>query len=111
MFKKILIIIFFIILPNVSFSGTFFNLSKTQSVTGTIKTIEGNYLYLIDEPDRFVRRFIYDGRGNIFKPGDRVRIHYPVFRNVIELIKLMTPLEYKKNGQNLGFIKKTEASQ
>ena len=108
MFRRFLIfaVLCLWLAPIPASAGHFSNLPKSQAATGTIKNITQNYLYLIEDPDGFIRRFLYDVRGNTFKAGDRVRIYYSTFRNTIELIKLMTPLEYKEDGQNLGYITK-----
>ncbi|HOW35241.1 MAG TPA: hypothetical protein PL155_02345 [Candidatus Omnitrophota bacterium] len=72
--------------------------------TGVIKDIKRNTITIYDEEERELRSFIYVSSDiKEFQAGERVRIYYTLPGNIAEVVKKMTPLEYKKEGQNLGY--------
>lgn len=72
--------------------------------TGIIKDIKRNTIVIYDEQERELRSFVYvSGDIKDFQIGERVRIYYTLPGNIAETVKKMTPLEYKKEGQNLGY--------
>jgi len=75
-------------------------------ITGTIEKITRNAIEIRDENDKVLKRFIYF--DNDVAIGDRVRIQYEPSSSQITLLKKMTKLEYKKDGQNLGYIVQQE---
>ncbi len=79
---------------------------RRETVTGTIQQQGQNILSVLDEHDKQMKRFVYIDNQNEFKKGDRVRIHYDTLGNLVVTIKKMTPVEFKKEGQNLGYILK-----
>ena len=73
-------------------------------LVGSIQTMGRNTIDILDEQDKRVKRFVFLGATDQLKLGDRVRIFYRVRDGFIEDIKKMTPVEYKKDGQNTGYI-------
>ncbi len=83
--------------------------SRLDDLVGTIQSQEGNRVEILDEQDKRLKRFVLlRNNPGVFSVGLRVRIYYRSFDNVIETILPMTPVEYKKEGQNLGYILKSE---
>jgi hypothetical protein len=84
---------------------SFLHFNRRQTLVGTIQRMERNTLFILDEEDKRIKRLVYLlDSGQQFHPGDRVRIYYQTPNSVIETIKKMRPLEYKKEAQNLGII-------
>lgn len=75
-------------------------------VTGTIEKLTTNAIDIRDEDDKVLKRYVYFGTDVVV--GDRVRAHYDPVSMRIDLLKKMTRVEYKKNGQNLGYTTKNE---
>ncbi|MCX5681632.1 MAG: hypothetical protein NT079_05075 [Candidatus Omnitrophica bacterium] len=71
-------------------------------ITGTIEKVTRNAIDIRDEDDKVLKRFIYFDSD--VQVGDRVRAHYEARSGRIEQLKKMTKVEYKKDGQNLGYI-------
>jgi hypothetical protein len=74
--------------------------------TGAIEVIARNTVQIYDEEQKRSRRFIYFEQTHGFVPRDYVRIYYRPETNTVQMIRKMTVLEYKRNGQNLGYILK-----
>jgi hypothetical protein len=72
--------------------------------TGTVEAMDRNSIDIDDELQKRVERFVYLEQGEEFHKGDYVRIYYYPTDAVVQSIKRMTVLEYKMNGQNLGYI-------
>lgn len=81
---------------------------RCETTTGTIREISLNLLIIDDENMNQRRRFVYLGTNNGLQPGDRVRIRYCGPEKIAERVDKLTVLEYKKEGQNLGYIEKIE---
>ena len=75
-------------------------------ITGTVEKIGRNTLEIRDENDKVLKRFVYFASD--VQLGDRVRARYEPASLRITLLKKMTKLEYKKDGQNLGYIVQEE---
>ena len=89
--------------PNIFFSCT----RRLETIVGTIEGMPLNILEIRDEQDRQVKSFVYfPADPNQFHKGDRVRIYFRCRDGFIESIKKMTPVEYKKEGQNTGYLLK-----
>lgn len=73
-------------------------------VTGTIEKIGRNTIDIRDEDDKVLKRFTYF-YGDV-AVGDRVRIRYQPRSGIVEQLKKMTVVEYKEDGQNLGYIRR-----
>ena len=83
--------------------------SMAYVITGTIEKIGRNTIDIRDEDDKVLKRFVYfDSDVQI---GDRVRIHYEPRSGRVDRLKKMTVVEYKKDGQNLGYISKQASSE
>jgi len=80
---------------------------RTKMITGTIKEIRRNTILVFDETDRILRTLVDVSGSHGFSAGDRVSISYAVKDNTVESIKKVRFVEYKKNGQNLGYIKRS----
>ena len=108
--KKVLLLsvfAFFILGSAVAFAKNKFILSenKREMIVGTVQKKGLNSLEILDEQDKRVKRFVYlldDAKQ--FHKGERVRVYYRPQDRLIEIIEKMTPLPYKKEGQNLGNI-------
>jgi hypothetical protein len=83
-----------------------YNPNGIGSMVGTIRGFSRNSIDIYGEYSRRERRFIYLNHFGNFKTGDRVRLYYYVTTGVVEDIKRMTPVEYRKNGANEGYILK-----
>ena len=73
-------------------------------IIGTVEKIGRNTVDIRDEDDKVLKRFVYFESD--VQIGDRVRVRYEPRSWRIEQLKKMTKLEYKKDGQNLGYISK-----
>ncbi|MDP2652908.1 MAG: hypothetical protein Q8Q08_02630 [Candidatus Omnitrophota bacterium] len=80
---------------------------RMESVVGIIQKIGRNDIEIIDENDQWRKRFIVLIGTEPLQAGDRVRIYYRSGKYA-ESIQKMTPLEYKKDGQNLGYLYRSE---
>jgi len=76
----------------------------SETVVGTIQHISRNTLEIFDEDRKELRRFIYLGSLEQLQVGERVRVFLEPGNDTIQLIKKMTSLDYRTNGQNLGYI-------
>ena len=74
------------------------------TATGTVQATGLNSIEIYDEYQKRVERFIYLEDSEQFHKGDYIRIYYHPKTAVVAIIKRMTVLEYKENGQNLGNI-------
>ncbi len=72
------------------------------TATGTVEGTGLNSIDIYDEEQKRVKRFIYVGDTEQFHKGDYIRLFYNPKTTVVAIIKRMTVLEYKENGQNLG---------
>jgi len=72
--------------------------------TGIVQATGRNTIDIYDEEQRKVERFIYFVHGEGFHKGDYVRVYYHPISGIVQIIKKMTILKYKMNGQNLGYI-------
>ena len=89
--------------PHISFPCT----RRLETIVGTIEGMRRNTLEIRDEQGRQVKSFVYfPADPNQFHKGDRVRIYFRCRDGFIESIKKMTPVEYKKEGQNAGYLLK-----
>lgn len=89
---------------NVCSRGYYYVPNGLETATGTIQAIGRNSIDIYDELDKRVERFIYLEQGEKFHKGDYVRVYYHPLNALVQRIIRMTVLEYKMNGQNLGFI-------
>jgi hypothetical protein len=71
---------------------------------GTIQSLSRNTVEILDEKLNQERRFVYFGNLQEFKVGERVRIIFDPENSVVKTIKKITPLEYRQDGQNLGYV-------
>jgi hypothetical protein len=71
---------------------------------GTIRSLSRNSVEIMDENLNKARRFVYFGSLAGFKVGERVRIIFDPTSDVVRIIKKFTPLEYRTDGQNLGYV-------
>jgi len=78
------------------------------SVTGVISLLNRNTIEIIDEDDKRVKRFSYFFPDKTLKIGDRARVYFDPRTGLIDRLEKMTPVEYKKDGQNAGYILKSE---
>ncbi len=112
--KKIgFLLVLFSLLGNINEAGAKSRLlsscRETSRLVGVIQSMERNRMDILDEDDKRTKSFVYMSAPNRFSIGERVRIYYSFCDNVIERIKTMTPVDYHKEGQNLGYIyKKSE---
>lgn len=74
------------------------------TATGTVQATGRNSIEIFDELQKREVRFIYLDQREGFNKGDYIRIYYYPMGNFVQNIKRMTVLEYKKDGQNLGYI-------
>jgi|GEM_PF-1315917 len=101
----------FFILGSYAFAQTnffFYNSSGIETVVGTIQDIRRNTIELYDETDKDIKRFILMGRNDEFHKGDRVRIYYSPRNNRVQIMKKMSYVPYRENGQNTGYIYKSK---
>jgi len=109
--KRILpvfLLILFIALPIpvfAAYGGFYYNHPniRTKNVTGVIKEIRRNTIIIYDETDEILRTLVNLTYRDEVRVGDHVSIRYLVRDNVIESIKKVRFVEYKKDGQNLGY--------
>ena len=78
-------------------------------VTGTIEKIGRNTIDIRDEDDKVLKRFTYF-YGDV-AVGERVRIRYQPRSGIVEQLKKMTVVEYKEDGQNLGYLRRESTSE
>ena len=78
-----------------------------NSVIGTIQDRSRNTIEIYDERDKRIKRFIYLTDRGQFKSGERVRLYYYPINRVVQNIKRETPVQYRENGQNSGYILKS----
>jgi hypothetical protein len=71
---------------------------------GSIQYLGRNTIDIFDEKLRMDRRFTYFGSQRELQVGERVRIFFDPDSRVVRIIKKITPLEYRQDGQNLGYI-------
>jgi len=74
------------------------------TATGIVVATGLNSINIFDEERKRVERFIYLEDTKQFHQGDYIRIYYHSKTTVVAIIKRMTVLEYKSDGQNLGNI-------
>ena len=79
---------------------------RREMTVGIIQKVNRNMITIEDERDHQIRNLIRPGIEHEFKVGDYVRVYYRTNGNIIDTIKKMTPVEYKKEGQNRGYISK-----
>ena len=114
--KRVLLLIFIFFISDNILADThlgFFSARRGRdSLVGTIEGTARNTIEIRDERDKRVKQLVYvfDDIGK-FHRGDRVRVYYRLLDNYIESIKRMTPVEYKKQGQNLGYIFKKDQAK
>jgi RNase P/RNase MRP subunit p29 len=84
------------------------NNSMVYVITGTVEKIGRNTIDIRDEDDKVLKRFVYFDTD--VQIGERVRIHYEPRSGRVDRLKKMTVVEYKKDGQNLGYISKDVSS-
>jgi len=105
-----LTILYFVIWTAQGFAATstinfFYNPNDLATATGTVQATGLNSIDIFDEDHKRVERFVYLlGDNGQFHQGDYVRIYYHPKTAVVAMIKRMTVLKYKENGQNLGNI-------
>jgi hypothetical protein len=115
MIKKAIVIILLVFNAPMAFATTCF-FTKTynyypngiDSIVGTIKGFSRNTIDFYDEDKKIDRRFIYLVNQGKFNAGDRVRLYYYPVTNTVQNLKRMTVVEYRKIGQNEGYILKRE---
>ena len=78
--------------------------NSPDSVVGEIRHISRNTLEIFDEDLKELRRFTYLRGLERFQVGERVRVFFEARSTVVSVIKKMTVLDYRTNGQNLGYI-------
>jgi hypothetical protein len=71
---------------------------------GTIQRLSRNTIEILDEDLNGPHRFVFLGSGQDLHVGDRVRIFFDPSNGTVRLIKKMTRLEYRREGQNLGYV-------
>lgn len=84
-----------------------FKIPHPESVVGEIQAKGRNSVTIRDEQDKRLKRFTCLEDLSGFQEGQRVRIYYSP-GDFVESIKQMTPVEYKPDGQNLGYLLKKE---
>ena len=105
MMALFLIILCFFICVGQGFAAPmnfYYDPNGLATVTGTIKGRGLNSIDIYDEERKRVERFIYLKDDERLHQGDYVRIYYHPKGGIVQKIKKMTVLEYKKDGQNLG---------
>ncbi len=75
-----------------------------ETATGVVQATDLNSIEIYDEERKQAERFVYLVQGEEFHKGDYVRVYYHPKGGIVQMIKRMTVLEYKKNSQNLGYI-------
>ncbi len=94
-----------------AYPNLFFSCTGRESIVGTIEGLQLNTMDILDEQDKELKSFVYFcDRPEHFQKGDQVRIYFRCRDGFIESIKKMTPVKYKKDGQNAGYILKNSAS-
>jgi hypothetical protein len=82
----------------------YYNPNGLAVSTGIVQATGLNSIDIYDEERKRLVRFIYLEDNKQFHRGDYVRIHYHPETSVVAIIKRMTVLEYRGDGQNLGNI-------
>jgi len=104
----LLTILFFFICVGPSFANMMNNYQyypqDLATATGTVEGTGLNSIDIYDEERKRIERFIYLEDSEQFHQGDYIRIYYHPKTAVVAIIKRMTVLKYKENGQNLGNI-------
>lgn len=104
------VLLFLFLFPTQIFAGIPFRSTNNNPmffvITGTVEKMTLNALEIRDENDKQLKRFVYFDTD--VQVGDRVRAQYDPSSLRITLLKKMTKLEYKKDGQNLGYIVQEE---
>ncbi|MEI7998563.1 MAG: hypothetical protein WCH62_03550 [Candidatus Omnitrophota bacterium] len=105
----LLSVLFSLIWPTAVFAAETLSYShhpniRDRRVVGTIKEINRNIITIYDEEDKILRRLVEVGKIEGIQVGDRVSIYYFVNGGVVENIKKMRFVEYKEDGQNLGYM-------
>ena len=81
---------------------------RREMTVGIIQSVFKNTITIEDERNHEVRSLIRPGIEREFQKGDYVRVYYHTHGNLIDTIKRMTVLGYKKEKQNLGYIFKKQ---
>lgn len=82
---------------------------RVNSVLGEVYDIrkEINRLYVIEDNTRAEWDFfVHTGVLDSLNKGDRVRVYFQSPRMPVVSVKKMTPVEYKEDGQNQGYLYK-----
>ncbi|MDE1920153.1 MAG: hypothetical protein KGJ09_03700 [Candidatus Omnitrophica bacterium] len=77
-------------------------------VTGTVQAVGRNTTTVYDQYRNRRVRLVDFSQGEGFHQGDYIRAYYYPQSSQVEWIKKMTVLEYKKKGQNLGYVEKAQ---
>jgi hypothetical protein len=81
-----------------------FTPNDLATATGIVQATGLNSIDIFDEERKRLERFIYLTDNENIHQGDYVRLYYHPKNAVVVMIKKMTVLEYKGDGQNLGNI-------
>lgn len=103
-----LTVMMFLLLVSSVWAGIEFNAVRLRAeiMTGSLERVEKNFIEIRDEEDGLVKRLTCFSADKKFKVGERVRVRYESRTALVEWIKKMTPVEYRKDGQNAGYIYK-----
>jgi hypothetical protein len=107
--RKIILISFFLfIIPHFAEARFWIPERNPASITGTIQAIGRDYLEILNEDDQLIKRLVYFSGEKKFSVGQRVRVWFDTRDLVVEQIKTMTAVVYKKEGQNAGYLFKSK---
>ncbi len=81
---------------------------RQEMLVGTIQSVHRNNIVIINEDTKLPVEFVYLGRKIKLAKGDKVRIYYRRRGQIIDIIKKLTPVEYKADGQNKGYFLKKD---
>jgi hypothetical protein len=96
-------VIFFSQTVSAAHKQEFRRVRPADTITGTIQNTSRNTLEILDEDQKEVRRVVYLGNKEKFRVGERVRVYLEPDNVTVKMIKKMTVLEYRRDGQNLGY--------
>ena len=88
--------------------GRFFHrLRVPDTLVGRITGVSRDMLEVFDEDEKTTKQLVYVLNRGQFAVGDRVKIFFNTATGAIDVIKKMTPVEYRRD-QNAGYLFKKE---
>lgn len=82
---------------------------RTRNIVGEVYDIResANRLYVVTDITREKWNFfVHTAVLHSLKKGDRVRVYFPCGQSLALSVQKMTPVAYKENGENRGYILK-----